>query len=184
MRSNLGKIAALIMVLAAMATAETLDTAALMKKVYNFRGGVNFNYGGAGFHAGVMVDHPLTLIDIAEEAYLMEFHYGAQFVRKSWRWYRSAAYYIEVPVLFSMKKKFSESVSARVDFGPYFDFGLFGTNDIFDYYDRFDAGLIYGATMDFAKKYSIAMHMGTGFWGGYYRYYDFYSVYMTIGYKL
>jgi len=189
MISKLSKITALIMVLAAISAAETLDTAAIMKKAYNVRGGLNFSSHWAyrsvvGFHAGVMVDHPLTLIDLADEPYLMEFHYGAQFIKKGGRWgwglYSNYgaydAYYIEAPLLFSLKKKFSETVSGRVDLGPYLALGLFGTKNIFDYLDRFDAGVIYGATMDFQNKYNIGFHMGSGL--------DLYTLYMTFGCKL
>jgi len=171
-----------------------VDTAAIMKKVYNFRGGVNFSsiYNSRsvfGFHVGGMADIPLTLVDIADEAYLLEFHVGTQFIKKggkyryysilNWYSYSFDAYYLEVPAPFSFKKTFSENISARADFGPYIAFGLFGTKNIFDELSRFDAGIIYGAVIDFAKKYSLGVHVGTGLSDD-----DIYSFYMTLSYKL
>jgi len=195
------KIALLLLVFAIAAMAEEnaaepkkLDTVAIMKNAYNFRGGINFSsiYNSRstfGFHAGGMVDVPLALVNIAEDAYLVEFHVGAQFTKKggryryytflNWYSYTFDAYYLEVPVPFSFKKTFSENISARVDFGPYFAFGLFGTKNIFDDLNRFDAGIIYGAVIDFAKRYNIGLYMGTGLSGD-----DISSFYMTLGYKL
>lgn len=193
-------LAILVFALAAMAeeekTAEPkkLDTAAIMKKAYNFRGGINFSSiwnsrSVFGFHVGGMVDIPLTLFNIADDAYLLEVHPGAQFIKKGGRyWYyysllssyirKFDAYYLEVPVPLSVKKTFSENVSARLDFGPYIAFGLFGTQRAFDELSRFDAGMIYGAVIDFAKKYSIGLHSGTGLSDD-----DISSFYMTLGYK-
>ncbi|MDR2583441.1 MAG: PorT family protein [Fibromonadaceae bacterium] len=172
-----------------------VDTAAIMKRVYNFRGGINFSsaYNSRsvfGFHVGGMADIPLNLVDLGNEAYLFEFHVGAQFVKKGgkYRYYslfngyysRSFdAYYLEMPVPFSFKKTFSENISARADFGPYIAFGLFGTQKAFDELSRFDAGIIYGTVIDFAKKYSLGAHVGTGLSDD-----DIYSFYMTLSYKL
>jgi len=179
----------------AVAETKKVDTAAVMKRVYNFRGGINFSsaYNSRnvlGFHVGGMADIPLTLVDLGNEAYLLEFHVGAQFVKKGgkYRYYsflngyysRSFdAYYLEAPVPFSFKKTFSENISARVDFGPYIAFGLFGTQKSFDELSRFDAGIIYGTVIDFAKKYSLGVHVGTGLSDD-----DIDSFYMTLSYKL
>jgi len=203
MRKSLAKIAALLLVLVAIAAADetaeskTLDTAAIMKKVYNFRGGINFSSTWSsrsvlGFHVGGMVDIPLAIVNVADDPYLLEFHPGAQFIKKggrlwyystSWGWGRTFdAYYLEVPVFLSVKRTFSEFVSGRIDFGPYFAFGLFGTNNSFDSeygLDRFDTGMMYGITIDFAKRYSIGVHQGTGLSSD-----NISSVYMTLSYKL
>jgi len=199
MRKSLAKIIALLMFLVAIAAADetTLDTASVMKKVYNFRGGINFSStwnsrSVFGFHVGGMVDIPLTLLNIADDPYLLEVHPGVQFIKKGGRlWYYSSvyaysvwgrkfdAYYIEAPVFLSVKRTFSEFVSGRIDFGPYFAFGLFGTNNAFDYLERFDAGMMYGISIDFAKKYSIGVHQGTGLSGD-----NLSSIYMTLSYKL
>lgn len=79
----------------------------------------------------------------------------------------------------SIKKNFSDNVSARVDFGPYIAIGLFGTENAFEYLSRFDAGVIYGAVIDFAKRYSIGLHSSIGLSED-----NLSSLYMTLGYKL
>jgi len=213
MRKSIAKITALLLVLAAMAAAEEtkLDTAAIMKKVYNVRGGINFSSTGSlnsvfGFHAGGMVDIPLALVNIGDDPYLVEVHPGAQFIKKGGKRnygyifysikYTVDAYYIEAPVPFSIKKTFSDNISARVDFGPYIALGLFGTYkrsgggligtedlDISVFSEeglnRFDAGIIYGAVIDFAKRYSVGLHLSSGLNGD-----SVSSLYMTLGYKL
>jgi hypothetical protein len=179
------------------AESKKLDTAAIMKTSYNVRGGINFSSSWSsrsvfGFHVGGMVDIPLTLVDIADDAYLIEVHPAAQFIKKGGRlWYRSAyslfygwgtkfdAYYLEVPVPFSIKREFSDKISARADFGPYIAFGLFGTENAFEYLSRFDAGVIYGVVIDFAKRYSIGLHSSVGLSED-----NLSSLYMTLGYKL
>jgi hypothetical protein len=183
------------------------------------RGGINFSSAlgldnVVGFHIGGMMDMPLMLADIGGYPYLFEVHPGVQFIKKGgersygFLLYSSSkheldAYYLEVPVPFSMKRKFSESVAARVDLGPYVAFGLFGTHKIkeeatrswfgvsnpgSDYsgsafsnrgLSRLDIGLIYGIAVDFAKNYNLALHFSTGLNGD-----SVSSFYMTLGYKL
>jgi predicted GIY-YIG superfamily endonuclease len=42
-----------------------------------------------------------------------------------------------------------------------------------------DGGMYYGVTMDFAKRYSLGFHAGSGFTDD-----NIYTVYITLGYKL
>jgi hypothetical protein len=187
-----------------------------MKKTYNVRGGMNFSslsmkyttYGRyrsnstLGFHVGAMMDMPLSIVDIANDSYLISVHPGAQFTKKGGKRsvislltgfkYEINAYYLEFPVLFSFKKHFSDNFSARADLGPYLALGLFGEQE-FGYgnlyesessfsdggLSRLDGGMYYGATMDFAKRYSIGLHAGSGFTDD-----NVYTVYITLGYKL
>jgi hypothetical protein len=194
-----------------------VDTSAVMKKAYNVRGGMNFSslsmkyntYGRYrsnstfGFHIGAMMDMPLAIIDIANDAYIISVHPGAQFVKKGGKRsfyyvfssysYTVNAYYLEFPVLFSFKKDFSDNFSARADFGPYLAIGMFGDQEIGGYsaayesessfseggLSRVDGGIYYGTTLEFAKKYSLGFHAGSGFTDD-----NIYSLYITLGYKL
>jgi hypothetical protein len=162
-----------------------------------------------GFHAGGMADIPLALIDIANDAYLVSVHPGMQFIKKGGKKdflmsvgsssyfranYTVDAYYIEMPVLFSFKKTFSESFAARADLGPYIAVGLFGTQELvgtsYDYdenessfssegLERLDIGMYYGVTADIAKRFSVGFHVGTGFTDN-----STQSLYATVGYRL
>jgi len=202
MRTKFSEIAlAMILVFAGVAMAD--EEAAPAKTTYNSRAGINFSSiwnarSVFGFHVGGMIDIQLASIDIADDAYPIEVHPGAQLIKKGgtlWRrdyytglfglaywgynYVKVDAYYLEVPVPFSIKKRFSDNVSARVDFGPYFAFGLFGTKDAFDLLSRFDAGVIYGGTIDFAKRYSLGFHSGVGLSDD-----DISTLYITLGYRL
>jgi hypothetical protein len=194
---------------------KTLDTTAFMKKTYTIHGGMNFSsmsmrytsYGryrsnsSLGFHIGGMMDMPLTIVDIADDAYLISVHPGAQFVKKGGKRtalylysnfkYAVNAYYLEFPVLFSFKRNFSENFSARADLGPYIALGLFGDQEYgYAIYEsessfsdnglsRLDGGMYYGTTLEFSKKYSVGFHAGSGFTDD-----NVYAVYITLGYKL
>jgi hypothetical protein len=149
MKKNLALLAILTLAVSAFAQyipdekeTKKVDTADVMKKTYNVRGGMNFSslsmryttYGryrsnsSLGFHIGGMMDMPLALVDIANDAYLVSVHPGAQFTKKGGKRsvfslltgfkYSIDAYYLEFPVLFSFKRNFSDNFSARADVGP------------------------------------------------------------------
>jgi hypothetical protein len=160
-----------------------------------------------GFHAGGMIDIPLAMIDIASEAFVIGVHPGAQFIKKGGKrksaftgggyiltnyTYTVSSYYLEVPVFASVKKTFSDNFAVRAEAGPYIAFGLFGTQKFVggDYrlsessfsdegLERFDAGITYGATFDFAKRFTLGLHLGYGFSDD-----DVQSMYATVGYRL
>jgi hypothetical protein len=229
-------IATLIIMLLATALfaqedSKKVDTAAIMKKKYNVRAGINFSSLSMrnssfdeeilwtrnphssfknvfGFHAGVMMDYPLVMVNIADEGFVIGVHPGAQFIRKGGQkksaftgssgliltnyTYTVSSYYIEVPVFASVKKDFSENFAVRAEAGPYIAIGLFGTQKLKggnynlsessfsdEGLERFDAGIIYGATFDFAKRFTVGFHLSNGFSDD-----EVQSIYATVGYRL
>jgi hypothetical protein len=211
--------------------AKKLDTAAIMKKKYNVRAGINFSSLSMrnssfdeeilwtrnphsssknvfGFHAGEMMDIPTAMVNIADEAFVIGVHPGAQFIRKGGQkksaftsnsgniltnyTYTVSSYYIEVPLFASVKKDFSENFAVRADAGPYIALGLFGTQKLSggnyslsessfsdEGLERFDAGIIYGATFDFAKRFTVGFHLSNGFSDD-----EVQSIYATVGYRI
>lgn len=84
--------------------------------------------------------------------------------------------YLQIPICAAYKLPLSESMKLVVKAGPYVSYGLFGSDIEFyasakkvnvfdsDMYDRFDAGIVAGATLDF-EQYNVGFEYSRGLKG-------------------
>ena len=184
------------------AVKEKIDTAELMKKRYGVRAGINWSSLGyrsiTGFQVGGAAEIPLTLVDINGYPYTIGVQPSVLFASKGGRIvtgvffisysYTVDAYYLQVPVPFSFGRAFSKNFAGRLELGPYFAFGLFGSykgpnlnesafsdNGL----SRFDVGLHYGAALEFLeRKFYLGIHNSAGFTDD-----DISAFYITLGYN-
>jgi len=183
---------------------EKIDTAEIMKKRYGVRAGVNWSSMGyrsaTGFQIGGAAEMPLSLVDIRGYPYTIDFQPSVMFASKggkmgrvynylySYYSYTISAYYLQASAPFSFGRAFSKNFAARLEFGPYFAIGLFGTlegpyinESAFSDagLSRFDAGLHSGASLEFfERKYYLGMHNSSGFTDD-----NISAFYITLGYN-
>ncbi len=101
-----------------------------------------------GFHVGAISDIKL----ISGYFYLQP---GIYFSMKGYE--DANPFYIDIPILLSGRYSFNKDVQVQLNFGPYFGVGLFGENDYFDYYRRFDCGLSLSGGVLLAQHYFISI---------------------------
>jgi len=163
--------------------------------------------GSSGFHIGVSADIPFTEIDVGSDKFIIGLNPSAMFVSKgvSRRVYQSGtrysgtytidAYFLDIPIPVSVKKDFPEyNISARVELGPYFGIGLFGSTKLkvplagWNYKEssfseeglsRFDGGIFYGLIVEFANNFFVGLRSGAGLTD-----YNITSYYLTLGYTV
>jgi hypothetical protein len=106
--------------------------------------------------------------------------------------YSVVAGYIDVPMPVSFKKAFFENFAISLDAGPYLAFGLFGLQEYRYFYSlklressfsreglsRFDAGIVYGATVTLVKKIDLRTHWSIGMTDD-----EISSFYVSLGYR-
>ena len=186
------------------AVKETIDTAQLMQRRYGVRAGINRSSLGyrsmTGFQVGAAAEIPLALVDIRELTYTIGAQPSALLASKGGRIgrgyyyllynysYTIDAYYLQVPVPFSFGRTFSKNFSGRLELGPYFALGLFGSYKgpnlnisafSSDGLSRFDVGFHYGAALEFLeRKFYLGIHNSDGFTDDYIS-----AFYLTLGYN-
>jgi len=145
------------------------------------KGGANFSkfteYSNSdyltGFHIGSTLDIPLS-----KKFY---FQPGLLFTLKGTEFNSNilisegkvSIYALEVPLLFSFRPQLNEQLKLITNFGPYVNYGLFGSKKYkyenstvkgspFDSYNRFDIGLDLGIGLQY-KRYIITGEFLMGF---------------------
>lgn len=114
-----------------------------------------------GFHAGLAVDVPiLESFGINTGVF-----YSMKGAKAKGTDESVTTGYVEIPVLASYRYHFNEKVRLDIDLGPYFAYGVHGSDDIFDsdlgWMKRFDAGLAFGAGVTI-KKFYAGLHYEAG----------------------